>query len=78
MFSNLMESHLRRKAEIEQMLQSLDIHSDLAMVFQPIVNLQGARLASFEALARWNSGTYGIFHRMNLFRSPSRRVSSQT
>ena len=59
LFSNLIENHLRRKAEIEQMLQSPNIHADLAMVFQPIVNLQGARLTSFEALARWNSETHG-------------------
>jgi diguanylate cyclase (GGDEF)-like protein len=59
LFSNTIENHLRRKAEIEQMLQSPDVHADLAMVFQPIVNLQGPRLASFEALARWNSETHG-------------------
>jgi diguanylate cyclase (GGDEF)-like protein len=59
LFSNAIENHLRRKAEIEQMLQSPDVHADLAMVFQPIVNLQGLRLASFEALARWNSETHG-------------------
>jgi diguanylate cyclase (GGDEF)-like protein len=59
LFSNTIENHLRRKAEIEQMLQSPDVHADLAMVFQPIVNLQGLRLASFEALARWNSEAYG-------------------
>jgi diguanylate cyclase (GGDEF)-like protein len=59
LFSGVIENHLRRKAEIEQMLQSRDVQADLAMVFQPIVNLQGARLASFEALARWRSETHG-------------------
>jgi len=48
-----MESHIRRRARIEQVLGLASIQNEVSLAYQPIIDLRTSRLRSFEALARW-------------------------
>ncbi|GAA5646175.1 hypothetical protein VPR01S_05_01250 [Vibrio proteolyticus NBRC 13287] len=56
-------SDTRRKVErfffIEQGLKSAIVNGELNVKFQPIVDAQSQQVASFEALVRWRSKTFG-------------------
>jgi diguanylate cyclase (GGDEF)-like protein len=50
---------IEQNQQLEQLLSTADFDAELAVVFQPIVNIQSGRTVSFEALARWNSPVLG-------------------
>jgi diguanylate cyclase (GGDEF)-like protein len=54
-FSDAHERVVRRKATVEQALRRADLAREMALVFQPIVDIATNRLIAFEALARWDS-----------------------
>jgi diguanylate cyclase (GGDEF)-like protein len=54
-FSNTHERVVRQKAIIEQALRRADLALEMALVFQPIMDIASNRLVAFEALARWDS-----------------------
>ncbi len=48
-----------RNASIEQALRDADLRSEIAVAFQPIIDLETGRVAAFEALSRWESRELG-------------------
>ncbi|UTY46727.1 EAL domain-containing protein (plasmid) [Sinorhizobium fredii] len=50
---------LLRNARIEQALRDADLRAEIAVAFQPIIDLETGRVASFEALSRWESRELG-------------------
>ncbi|MGL4323100.1 MAG: putative bifunctional diguanylate cyclase/phosphodiesterase [Beijerinckiaceae bacterium] len=58
-FSETHEAEIRRKRSVEQALQRADFDTDLTVVFQPIIDAKTHRVASFEALARWDHAELG-------------------
>ncbi len=58
-FSSDHRENLRRVHEIDQALRNADLASELALVYQPIVNTTTGDIVSFEALARWRNSTLG-------------------
>jgi diguanylate cyclase (GGDEF)-like protein len=58
-FSAVHEEAIKFDARIEQALQTADLHQELSVVFQPIVEIFTARIVGFEALARWCHPTLG-------------------
>ncbi|OTP75648.1 putative bifunctional diguanylate cyclase/phosphodiesterase [Caballeronia sordidicola] len=59
LFSVEHDNEIRRDARIEQALQHADFTRELAIVFQPIVDVTSQTTVGFEALARWISPTLG-------------------
>jgi len=45
--------------QLDAGLKAATLHDELALVYQPIFNVQSGRLAGFEALVRWNSPEFG-------------------
>ncbi len=60
MFSPEHESKMRRLAMIEQALRKADLENELSVHYQPLFNVADNTIASFEALARWNSPDMGM------------------
>ncbi|CAM2155122.1 diguanylate cyclase [Pararobbsia alpina] len=58
-FSSLHEEAIRYDARIEQALQTADLHREMSVVFQPIIQIFSGRIIAFEALARWSHPTLG-------------------
>ena len=58
-FEKRMEAPRRRRAEIEQALQSPGIEDHIGVEFQPIVDLATGRFIAHEALARWTDEALG-------------------
>ncbi|WAT17986.1 EAL domain-containing protein [Aurantiacibacter sp. MUD11] len=52
-FDNSMTHELARKKEIEDELRAAIQKDELAIFFQPIIDLENGRIRSFEALVRW-------------------------
>jgi predicted signal transduction protein with EAL and GGDEF domain len=52
-------AEIHRDARIEQALKVADFERELAIVFQPIVDIRTETTIGFEALARWTSPTLG-------------------
>lgn len=59
-FDEEMLQSLRRRVHIERALRTVDLDSELFVVFQPIVSAGSGRTIAFEALARWRSPTFGL------------------
>ncbi|NTF59584.1 EAL domain-containing protein [Agrobacterium rhizogenes] len=59
LFSSDHDAEIRRDARIEQALQMADLHEELSVVFQPIVDVRSHETIGFEALARWTSPIIG-------------------
>lgn len=58
-FEPHMEASQRRRMLIERALQSPEVHEDISLVFQPIIDLQTGRVIANEALARWTDKEIG-------------------
>ncbi len=54
-----MEDLYRRRTQIERALQLPNLHQDIGIVFQPIVDLRSGIVIAHEALARWNDSELG-------------------
>jgi len=52
-------AEIHRDARIEQALKVADFEREMAIVFQPIVDIRTETTIGFEALARWTSPTLG-------------------
>jgi diguanylate cyclase (GGDEF)-like protein len=50
---------IQRNARIEQALRDADLRAEIAVAFQPIVDLKSGRAVGFEALGRWESRVLG-------------------
>ena len=59
LFSAEHQARIRDDSVIENALQSADIEREFSLVFQPVLDVRQNRVASFEALARWDSPTLG-------------------
>ncbi|WP_336487735.1 putative bifunctional diguanylate cyclase/phosphodiesterase [Methylobacterium nigriterrae] len=58
-FTHEHEARLRSHAAIEQALRGADLEAEFDLAFQPIVDVQEARIEAYEALARWRSPVLG-------------------
>lgn len=59
LFSAHHRDQIQQDAVIEQALRKADFERELAVFFQPIVDITGRHTVAFEALARWTSPTLG-------------------
>lgn len=50
---------IEQNQQLEQVLSRADLDAELAVFFQPIIDIQSGRTMAFEALARWNSPVLG-------------------
>lgn len=50
---------VQRNARIEQALREADLRAEIAVAFQPIIDLRTGRAVAFEALSRWESRVLG-------------------
>ena len=55
-----MHAELRRRHDFALELQGALERDEIAIVFEPIVDLRDQRIVAFEALARWNSPDRGV------------------
>ena len=60
LFSAEHAAQIRNDSVVEQALQTANLHTELSLVFQPIVSMGTRRTLAFEALARWNSPQLGF------------------
>lgn len=58
-FELRMEAPRRRRTQIEHALQAPNVQDELAIAFQPIVDLETGRVVAQEALARWRHHELG-------------------
>ncbi|MGA2042537.1 MAG: EAL domain-containing protein [Roseiarcus sp.] len=58
-FSIEHEAEIRRLANMETCLRHADLETEMALHFQPIVDVSRGETVAFEALARWTSPTLG-------------------
>jgi diguanylate cyclase (GGDEF)-like protein len=58
-YDDSMRAHVGRKAEIIPALRNAIVQKEFSMAFQPIVDLDAARIVSFEALLRWQHPRLG-------------------
>lgn len=59
-FSNSMNERVKRKLMLEEELRFALERDEIFLMYQPIVNLRDGMPSTFEALARWNSHSYGM------------------
>ncbi|WP_245304229.1 putative bifunctional diguanylate cyclase/phosphodiesterase [Hoeflea olei] len=59
LFSQSHVKAIQREKQIEQALRQADLEAEIAVYFQPIVDIGSDRTVAFEALARWTSPTLG-------------------
>lgn len=59
LFSVDHDAQIHRDAKIEQALHTADLHAELMIFFQPIVDIETNTTLGFEALARWLSPQLG-------------------
>lgn len=59
LFSNEHIAAIEQNHRIEQVLSRADLDAELAVFFQPIIDIQKEQTVAFEALARWNSPELG-------------------
>jgi EAL domain-containing protein (putative c-di-GMP-specific phosphodiesterase class I) len=81
-----MEAPQRRRTQIERALLLPNVHEQIYVVFQPIVELRSGKLIANEALARWTSEELGevapsefvpIAEQLNLISGISRHLMLQ-
>ena len=60
LFSTGHHRRIQHDAAIEQALRGADLHTELSVVFQPIVDIHSHATVGFEALARWHSPALGL------------------
>jgi len=58
-FSIEHETEIQQFARLERCLRQADLHSEMSLHFQPIVDVGRGRIVAFEALARWDSPVLG-------------------
>jgi len=58
-FEQAMDAHVERRSAIERELRAAIATEAIEVHYQPLVNLDGARIIGFEALARWHSPVLG-------------------
>lgn len=85
-FEPHMEAPQRRRTQIERALLLPNVHEQIYVVFQPIVELRSGKLIANEALARWTSEELGevapsefvpIAEQLNLISGISRHLMLQ-
>jgi len=59
LFSADHEAQLNEDARVEQALKTADLHAELSVHFQPIIDIRSSNILGFEALARWHSPVLG-------------------
>jgi diguanylate cyclase (GGDEF)-like protein len=59
LFSAVHEREMSRDGQIEDLLAAAALETELAVVFQPIVDVRTNRTIAFEALARWTNPELG-------------------
>ncbi len=59
-FTNGMEAELKARAELKAALHRAFLQHELELHYQPLVNLRGGHISSFEALLRWNHPERGL------------------
>ncbi|MFQ6185257.1 putative bifunctional diguanylate cyclase/phosphodiesterase [Sinorhizobium meliloti] len=59
LFCEMHSFAIQRNARIEQALRDADLRAEIAVAFQPIVDLTTGRAVGFEALGRWESPALG-------------------
>ncbi len=60
LFTQLHESEIQKHSKIEQALRHAIAKGEFNVVFQPIVDLRTRKIASCEALARWEDDELGV------------------
>jgi diguanylate cyclase (GGDEF)-like protein len=60
LFSDHHQVSMRESGRVEQALRNADLHNELWIAFQPIVDIQTDRIIAFECLARWTSPELGV------------------
>ena len=58
-FDERHEADIRELGRVEQALRRADLHAEMHIHFQPIVDIAAKRTIAFEALARWSSPELG-------------------
>ena len=58
-YADSMRARLERRASLEQALRNAVTGDELALVYQPQVNIKSGKIVGVEALLRWVSGTLG-------------------
>jgi diguanylate cyclase (GGDEF)-like protein len=58
-FEPEMDKHMKRRALIERELREAIAADNVAVHYQPLVNIEGSQIIGFEALARWISPSLG-------------------
>ena len=61
-FDTGMHSNIIDRIKLESELHGVLDHNELALLYQPIVDLHTHRLVGFEALVRWNHSTRGMVY----------------
>jgi diguanylate cyclase (GGDEF)-like protein len=59
-YAPTMHAHVRRRHEFALELEGALDRGEIALVFEPIVDLQDGRIVAVEALARWHSSGRGV------------------
>jgi diguanylate cyclase (GGDEF)-like protein len=59
MFSQRLETKIRKSSQIEQALRGADLEGELWLALQPLIDITTGKTFAFEALARWNSRDLG-------------------
>lgn len=59
LFSNDLDAKIHKEGRIEQALKQADLDRELAVAFQPIVDIRSGRPIGLEALARWTNPLLG-------------------
>ncbi|WP_419252222.1 putative bifunctional diguanylate cyclase/phosphodiesterase [Caulobacter sp. ErkDOM-YI] len=58
-FDERHEADIRELGQVEQALRRADLHAEMHIHFQPIIDTSAKRTIAFEALARWSSPELG-------------------
>ncbi len=59
LYDDILHARMQRRLQLSQGLRAAMLKDEVALVFQPMVDVVGQQLTGFEALARWRYGGYG-------------------
>ena len=59
LFSNEHVMQIEQSTRLEKVLRDADLHKEMAVFFQPIIDTQTGKAVAFEALSRWTSPVLG-------------------